>query len=331
MLCVAVSQNRGVAPARLGRICPFLPRGPPSRRLRRHLAELLFSGLGFPRGYVRCGRCLHPRVCIGIVVLFGSAYGFIVPLSFPLLSFSSAFCFLSVPFIVSFVAVGLASYHLIQILRAQATRSRCPPVSLSPWNLRCATVLLGPEVYEPSGGNNFSVGVEWLLWTGRTLSVFSRCTDVLFQSSFRYNIVTYGVRHVCKSFHRACVNATVIVVSVLRGSGARMLFARKYGISAVFVSLLCLQAEVRCRRSSLRSTASSCNIASLKLSGRSLCEVYACKELYVASRSFAGTRHFSPEQHESVTFASAKKAVRHVAPSNGTEFRRYTTLLSRAT
>ena len=117
----------------------------------------------------------------------------------------------------------------------------------------------------------------------------------------------------------------------LGGSGARMFFVGKYGLSAVFVSLLSLQVEVRCRRSSLRSAASSCNTASPKLSGRFLCDVYACKELYVASRSFAGTRHFSPEQHESVTFASAKKAVRHVAPSNGTEFRSYTTLLSRAT
>ena len=41
------------------------------------------------------------------------------------------------------------------------------------------------------------------------------------------------------------------------------------------------------------------------------CDVYACKELYAASRrqmarSFAGTRHFSPEQYESVTFAPAK-------------------------
>ena len=62
------------------------------------------------------------------------------------------------------------------------------------------------------------------------------------------------------------------------------------------------------------------------------CDVYACKELYAASRclvarSFAGTAHFSPEQHESVTCASAKRAVCHVTPSNGTKFRWYTTLL----
>ena len=37
------------------------------------------------------------------------------------------------------------------------------------------------------------------------------------------------------------------------------------------------------------------------------------------ARIFAGTRHFSPEQHESVTFSSAKRAVRHVALSGGTK------------
>ena len=42
----------------------------------------------------------------------------------------------------------------------------------------------------------------------------------------------------------------------LGGSGARMFFVGKYGLSAVFVSLLSLQVEVRCRRSSLRSAAS---------------------------------------------------------------------------
>ena len=42
---------------------------------------------------------------------------------------------------------------------------------------------------------------------------------------------------------------------------------------------------------------------------------------------FTGTRHSSPEQHGSVTFVSAKNAVRHVAESRGTEFRWYTSAL----
>ena len=55
--------------------------------------------------------------------------------------------------------------------RLAANASGCPPVSLSPWNLRFTVGVARPEVYEPSGGNNFSVGVKWLLWTGGTLSV----------------------------------------------------------------------------------------------------------------------------------------------------------------
>ena len=46
---------------------------------------------------------------------------------------------------------------------------------------------------------------------------------------------------------------------------------------------------------------------------------------------FTGTRHFFPEQHESVVFAPAKRAIRHVALSDGTKFHWCTTLLSRAT
>ena len=45
---------------------------------------------------------------------------------------------------------------------------------------------------------------------------------------------------------------------------------------------------------------------------------------------FTGARRSSPEQHESVTFASAEKAVRHVALSIGTKFRWYTRALARS-
>ena len=58
------------------------------------------------------------------------------------------------------------AYNLAQILRAQATRSRLSSrFAVAVKRLRCATVLLSREVYEPPGGNTFSVGVKWLLWT----------------------------------------------------------------------------------------------------------------------------------------------------------------------
>ena len=65
------------------------------------------------------------------------------------------------------VGVGVMrhAYNLAQILRAQATRSRLSSrFAVAVKRLRCATVLLSREVYQPPGGNTFSVGVKWLLW-----------------------------------------------------------------------------------------------------------------------------------------------------------------------